>query len=94
MDKLDLVSKKIMIKVDDQVSKKLSEDWHILEKQIEELKAIDTTGIEPMVRIDSTPDNILREDIPGKSLSKDKVMKNAPKTLDGFIEVPKVVSND
>ena len=94
MDKLDLVSKKIKLKVNDEVSKKLSNDWHKLEKQILDLKSIDTDGINPMVRIDPTPESFLREDIPSEVLDKKFILDNAPEKDDDFIIISKVVGND
>lgn len=94
MDKLDLVSKKIMIKVNDEVSKKLADDWHHLEKQINKLKSFNTDEVEPMVRIDNNYENFLREDIPGKVLSKEIVLRNAPEKDNNYIIVSKVDEND
>ena len=94
MDKLDIVSKKIMIKVDKDVSKKLAKDWEDLKKQIEKLKSFNTNGVVPMVRINNDLQTFMREDIPSDVLSKDLILKNAPDKNQDYIIASKKVKDD
>jgi aspartyl-tRNA(Asn)/glutamyl-tRNA(Gln) amidotransferase subunit C len=57
---------------------------------IEQLKGVDIDGVAPMATaIDmATP---LREDNVNDGNQVDEVLKNAPRALDGFFVVPKVV---
>jgi aspartyl-tRNA(Asn)/glutamyl-tRNA(Gln) amidotransferase subunit C len=57
---------------------------------IEQLKEVDVDGVEPMATaIDmATP---LRDDKVNDGNQVDAVLKNAPRALDGFFVVPKVV---
>jgi len=70
-----------------------SKEKSVFEKQltdvlnyISKLNEIDTDSIEPIGHITNLQ-NVLREDKPAPSLSQDDVLKNAPKTYNGFFEV-------
>jgi len=65
-----------------------------LENQISKLKAINTDGVEPMVRISNAEETFLREDEPSNVFEKETVLENGPKSDDDFIRLPKVVKND
>ncbi|WP_163329487.1 Asp-tRNA(Asn)/Glu-tRNA(Gln) amidotransferase subunit GatC [Desulfurobacterium thermolithotrophum] len=57
---------------------------------VEKLNELDTEGIDPKFQI-IPPQNVLREDVPGVSLSGEKVFMNAPETDGQYFIVPKVV---
>ena len=57
---------------------------------IEQLAEVDTDGVEPMTSAVSMP-MPLREDVVTDGGDAAKVLSNAPKTVDGFFVVPKVV---
>ena len=94
MDKLDIVSKKIMINVDAEVSKNLAAEWEKLQVQIKKLKSFNTRDVVPMVRINDKPINFMREDIPGESLSKELILQNAPENDNNYIIASKRNDDD
>ncbi|GAB4048608.1 Asp-tRNA(Asn)/Glu-tRNA(Gln) amidotransferase subunit GatC [Spirosoma litoris] len=57
---------------------------------MEQLNEIDTTGVEPLTHI-SAETNVLREDVVGNHLSREKALANAPQHDEQFFEVPKVL---
>ncbi len=57
---------------------------------VEKLNELDTEGIDPKFHI-IPEENVLREDVPGVSLSRDKIFSNAPETDGKYFIVPKVV---
>ena len=57
---------------------------------VEKLNELNTEGIDPKFQI-IPPENVLREDVVGLSLSKEKTMLNAPETDCNYFIVPKVV---
>lgn len=57
---------------------------------VEQLKEIDTTGVEPLLHM-SDAVNVLREDEIKGSISREEALKNAPQKDDEFILVPKVI---
>jgi aspartyl-tRNA(Asn)/glutamyl-tRNA(Gln) amidotransferase subunit C len=54
------------------------------------LNEVDTEGIEPLTTM-SHEVNALREDVVKNQLSKEEVLKNAPKKDSDFFRVPKVL---
>ena len=57
---------------------------------VEKLSELDTTGVEPLLHM-SPETNVLREDIPGDSVSRDAALANAPLTDGTYFKVPKVI---
>ncbi|HXD78237.1 MAG TPA: Asp-tRNA(Asn)/Glu-tRNA(Gln) amidotransferase subunit GatC [Puia sp.] len=57
---------------------------------VEQLRELDTTGVEPLLHLSPETD-VLREDEPGGSVSRDAAMANAPATDGRYFKVPKVI---
>jgi aspartyl-tRNA(Asn)/glutamyl-tRNA(Gln) amidotransferase subunit C len=57
---------------------------------MEQLEEIDTTGVEPLTHIASEI-NVMREDIIGQHLSREKGLLNAPSHSESYFKVPKVI---
>ena len=57
---------------------------------VEKLGELDTTGVEPLLHM-SPEINVLREDIPGGSVSREAALAGAPATDGRYFEVPKVI---
>jgi len=57
---------------------------------VEKLGELDTTGVEPLLHM-SPETNVLREDIPGGSVSRAVALSNAPATDGTYFKVPKVI---
>ncbi|MFZ2412312.1 MAG: Asp-tRNA(Asn)/Glu-tRNA(Gln) amidotransferase subunit GatC [Candidatus Methanoperedens sp.] len=58
-----------------------------------ELDRVDTEGIEPTYHVLALS-NVFREDevnMPGKSLTQDEALSNAPKKQDGFFKAPRMM---
>ena len=54
------------------------------------LSSINTDGVEPLVTVLDVQ-NVLREDISTKMLSRDELLANAPMQSDGYFQVPKTL---
>jgi aspartyl-tRNA(Asn)/glutamyl-tRNA(Gln) amidotransferase subunit C len=57
---------------------------------VEKLGELDTTGVEPLLHM-SPETNVLRDDIPGGSVSRETALANAPATDGTYFKVPKVI---
>jgi aspartyl-tRNA(Asn)/glutamyl-tRNA(Gln) amidotransferase subunit C len=57
---------------------------------IEQLNEVDTTGVEPMSSVAAVA-LPMREDEVTDGNCRDKILANAPETVNGFFAVPKVV---
>jgi len=62
---------------------------HILE-HLEELSALDLSDVPPMMHPDSG-ERPLRPDQPMDSLPRDVALGNAPRSVEGFFAIPKVI---
>ena len=57
---------------------------------VEQLGELDTTGVEPLLHM-SPETNVLRDDIPGGSVSRAAALSTAPATDGTYFIVPKVI---
>ena len=60
---------------------------------IDQLQAIPTDGVEPLAH-PLPVHNVFRDDVPGKSLTPDEALKNAPVRYGDFFGVPAVFETD
>lgn len=83
---------KLMFDLSEEEADRLLEEFNTIIKQMEligDIKGVDEAT--PMTFPFDCSNNFLREDIPGKPLSKDDALKNAKDVVDGQIRLPKVV---
>ena len=59
---------------------------------VDKLNELDLSGVEPLLHM-SDSINVLREDEPGGSVSREEALKNAPQTDGVYFKVPKVINN-
>ena len=57
---------------------------------VEQLKEVDTTGVEPLLHMSDTV-NVLREDIVQGSVTRKEALLNAPLPDEFFFKVPTVI---
>lgn len=85
------LARQCMFDCSDEELEVIQEEFVILDKQMELLNEVNTEGIEPMVYPFETPTTFLRKDIVENVLSEEDALKNAAKTKNGHVVVPKVV---
>jgi aspartyl-tRNA(Asn)/glutamyl-tRNA(Gln) amidotransferase subunit C len=59
-------------------------------REFSAIQHIDTEGVEPLTTVLNTY-NVMREDIPSKSISRDELLENAPAQYDGYFQVPETL---
>ena len=74
---------------DSEIPKIASQLGNIL-GHMEELSKLDLADIPPMMHPDSS-ERPLREDVPVPSLDRSVALANAPKAVEGFFAIPKVI---
>ena len=62
----------------------------MLTDSFRELAEVDTSGAQPLVTVLDIQ-NILRDDIAVKNISRDEILSNAPEQYDGYFQVPKTL---
>jgi aspartyl-tRNA(Asn)/glutamyl-tRNA(Gln) amidotransferase subunit C len=78
------------LEIDEKDAPKMLEDMSKMVSFVEKLNEVDTEGIEPLTTM-SHEINALREDVVKDQLTKEEVLKNAPKKDKDFFRVPKVL---
>lgn len=58
--------------------------------ELDKLDAIDTEGVERMVHVMPIL-TVVRDDVMIKSFTRDELQKEAPETMDGYWQVPRLV---
>jgi aspartyl-tRNA(Asn)/glutamyl-tRNA(Gln) amidotransferase subunit C len=71
--------------------KKLVESLRKIIQHIDHLQTVKTEGVAPCTHILETLINVMREDIVGKTLSREAFLANAPAHVGGMIRVPPVI---
>lgn len=93
-EEIKKIASSLLFDVTEEVLKDFEE---FFEQHLQDLKAfekIDTTGVKPMSFIDETPKTFMRDDVPGKSLEKEKLLNNATNKNDDFVILSKVVDSE
>lgn len=81
------------LKIDDSELEDYTHKLNDILHYVEKLDELDTQNVEPL----SYPyesGNVLREDDPVVSVSREEALKNAPDSTDEYFKVPKVISVD
>lgn len=80
------------LKVSDEEAVKLQSELQNILKFVEQLDAVDTTGVEPTYQVTGLT-NVWRDDeIIDYGLSREQLLKNAPDEQDGQIKVKRVLA--
>lgn len=84
------VARLARLKTTEEQNEKLAGEMESILKWIEQLNAVDTDGVEPMVSaIPHKPKRRVDEVTDGNKV--DDILANAPESAEGFFVVPKVV---
>ncbi len=68
----------------------LEKDLNAILAYFDQLKAVDVTGIKPMVHC-VEGDNLLEDDVPHESLPRETVLRDAPDRTEEFFRLPRVL---
>jgi len=81
------------LEFDNEGKQKIKTDLENILVLCEKLNEIDTEGIEPLVYLTNTTNNV-REDIVENTITKQEALKNAPKKDSDYFRVPKVITEN
>jgi len=79
------------LRLDDAERAKLTGDLQRILDMVDELRELDTNGVEPLVYLNDEQNTVLREDEIANQLTQEEALKNAPKHDGQFFRVPKVI---
>lgn len=87
---IDKLSRLSMLQFNDEERAEIKTDLQKMISFVDKLKEIDTTGVAPLLHLNS-PDMALREDVCGNILTQKEALENAPHTDGVYFKVPKVI---
>ena len=70
----------------------LFRDLYEILNYIELLEEIDTKDVKPCDHVIPNVCNVMRDDVVGETISRDKFLDNAPEYLSGMVRVPQVIN--
>lgn len=87
---LDKIAHLARLEFDEKDAEKMIRDMSAIVEWVEQLKEVDTEGVEPLTTM-SSEINMLREDVVKEHLSHERALLNAPKKDENYFRVPKVL---
>jgi aspartyl-tRNA(Asn)/glutamyl-tRNA(Gln) amidotransferase subunit C len=89
---IDNLSNLARLKFGTSEKQELKKDLQRMISFVEKLNELDVQGVEPLMHM-SDAQNVLREDEPAHSISREDALRNAPDTDGVYFKVPKVINN-
>lgn len=92
VDDVKYVASLAKIAITDEEAAKFTGELDAILGYVRQLDAVDTTGLEPTYQVTGLK-NVTRPDtiIDYGNVTRDDLLKNAPRQKDGYVEVPKVL---
>jgi aspartyl-tRNA(Asn)/glutamyl-tRNA(Gln) amidotransferase subunit C len=84
------VARLARLDLSEQEKEKLTDQLSNILTYVEKLNELDTAGVEPTAHVLNIK-NVMRDDIPGESLSRERALANAPEKAAGHYKVPKII---
>lgn len=78
------------LEFDENGAEEMAKDMSQILDWVEQLEEVDTENVEPLTTMSSEV-NVLRKDVEGEHLDREKALENAPKKDETFFRVPKVL---
>ena len=90
---IDKLSRLAMLQFDAEEREEIKTDLEKMIGFVDKLKELDTTGVAPLLHMAGEV-NVLREDVPGRMLTQEEALQNAPLHNQQAFLVPKVIKKD
>lgn len=90
-DDVKYVASLAKIAITEDEAAKFTKELDAILGYVQQLEAVDTTGLEPTYQVSGLTSVMRKDEIIDYGTSQADLLKNAPRTRDGYIEVPKVL---
>ncbi|HVI69836.1 MAG TPA: Asp-tRNA(Asn)/Glu-tRNA(Gln) amidotransferase subunit GatC [Magnetospirillaceae bacterium] len=90
-DDVKYVAALAKIAITDDEAAKFTKELDAILGYVQQLDAVDTTGLQPTYQVTGLTNVTRKDEIINYGTSREDLLKNAPRTHDGYIEVPKVL---
>jgi aspartyl-tRNA(Asn)/glutamyl-tRNA(Gln) amidotransferase subunit C len=96
LDKKSIKSLTELCRIDcsEEEQERLLKDLQSILAYVELLQEVDTANVPPCNHVLSDIVNVMRDDIPGKSMPRETFLANAPSHVGGLIRVPPVIKQN
>ncbi len=78
------------LELTDEEKEKLTDQLSNILTYVDKLNELDTTGVAPTSHVLDI-NNVMRDDIPDTSLTRERALANAPEKAAGHYKVPKII---
>ena len=92
-EKINQLAHLARLEFDDTTKQSIRQDLENMLKFAESLNQVDTTGVEPLIYMTNTQNNVRTDEVV-QSYTKDELLKNAPKKDSDYFRVPKVIDQN
>ncbi|MFE8701328.1 Asp-tRNA(Asn)/Glu-tRNA(Gln) amidotransferase subunit GatC [Cytobacillus sp. FJAT-54145] len=90
IDQVKHVAHLARLAISEKEAEKLTQELDAIITFAEQLNELDTENVEPTSHVLDMK-NVMREDVAGKGLPREEVLKNAPDHQNGQIKVPSII---
>lgn len=90
-DDVKYVAALAKIAITDDEAAKFTKELTVILGYVEQLDAVDTKGLQPTYQVTGLTSVTRKDEIIDYGVTKKDLLKNVPRTRDGYIEVPKVL---
>jgi aspartyl-tRNA(Asn)/glutamyl-tRNA(Gln) amidotransferase subunit C len=91
VDEVRRIASLAKIAVTDDEAEKLAKDLASILEYVDQLDAVDTTGLEPTYQVTGLTNVKRKDEVIDYGTERKDLLKNVHRTRDGYIEVPKVL---
>lgn len=89
LDTVRHVARLARLRLDPAEETKMAEELNGILEHIDRIQGLDLDGVEPTSHVIDLK-NVLRDDVPRPSISREDALENAPEVIDGGFGVPKI----
>lgn len=89
---IDHLAKLCRIECSDEEKEKLGKNLTQILAYIDQLKELDTSNIPACSHVLETVKNVFREDEPGETISREKLLENSGSHVGGMVRVPPIIN--
>jgi aspartyl-tRNA(Asn)/glutamyl-tRNA(Gln) amidotransferase subunit C len=90
-DDVKYVASLAKVAITDEEAERFTKELDAILGYVKQLDAVDTTGLEPTYQVTGLKNITRKDEIINYGTSQKDLLKNVPRTRDGYIEVPKVL---
>jgi aspartyl-tRNA(Asn)/glutamyl-tRNA(Gln) amidotransferase subunit C len=90
-DDVKYVAALAKIAVSDDEAARLTKELAAILSYVEQLDAVDTTGLQPTYQVTGLTNMTREDEVIDYGTTQEDLLKNVPRSRDGYIEVPKVL---